>query len=261
MSVSAADRLRDIDRGRLLAGVAVVAVLTTLAVLLVIELNDSNPGGSAAAPPPLAEPTEAPSATVTASDTEPPLATEPPPEESPTGDLAPGTTAIFRGEPATGPWQTIGSIEEITAPGAGPVAAGDHQELWKAVGLPDDLWDELVARVSLEAVLLGPPLERPVLDGAAGSEVFNARGGLQWTNDDTEGRGLVVGFDAIYDHDGMAIWPRWAFLIDPETHEVLVEFPRVEVTEDEVDTVEEATARLREQLWPLVLAEPALEQR
>lgn len=260
MSVSAADRLRDIDRGRLLAGVAVVAVLTTLAVLLVIELNDSNPGGSAAAPPPLAEPTEAPSATVTASDTEPPLATEPPPEESPTGDLAPGTTAIFRGEPATGPWQSIGSVSERTAAGADPLATFGYEDDWKAYGLSDQLWDELVARVSLKAVPLGPPLERPVLNGAAGSEPFNARGGLQWTDEDTEGRGHLVAFDAIYDHDGMAVWPRWAFLIDAETHEVLVEFPRVEVAEDEVDTVDEATDRLSEQLWPLVLEQPRNQQ-
>ncbi|MBW3602403.1 MAG: hypothetical protein KY434_06870, partial [Actinobacteria bacterium] len=36
--------------------------------------------------------------------------------------LEPGTTAIFHGGPATGPWQQIGSVAEITHPRAAPTA-------------------------------------------------------------------------------------------------------------------------------------------
>lgn len=263
--MSAADRLRDVDRRRLLAAVFVVVVLVTLAVLLVVELTDSGPGGSAAPPPAVTEepdePVVVPSEAETPSASEAPVVSEPPPTESPTGDLEPGTTAIFRGEPATGPWQGIGSVREITAPGAGPAATFSYDGSWAAHDLPDSLWDELVARVSLQAVALGPPLERPVLDAAAGAEVFNAGGGLRWTNEDTLGRGLLVGFDAIYDADGVARWSRWGFLLHPETYEVLVEFPRVEVAEDEVDGVVEATDRIGDMAWEAVLDQPVLEDR
>lgn len=253
--------------GRVAAGAFVVVVLAVMAGLLVFFLRDDS-GGSAAEPLPAPSPTTAPAPSEPVEEpvgeaTAPPTppASEPvpvEPTELPTGDLVPGTTAFFHGEPATGPWQTIGSVSEITAPGAGPVARDDHQDFWAAHDLPDDLWDRLVARVSLEAVELGPPLERPVLNGAAGSEVFNARGGLHWTNEETGGRGLMVAFDAIYDDDGLAHWPRWAFLIHPETYAVVAELPRVEVSEAEVETADQATDRLLDQIWALVLDEPVL---
>lgn len=265
--MTASETPSGVDRGRIAAGVFAITVLLVLAGLLLSYLLRPDPNGSAAQPlptpaPTAAEPAPADPEPATPTETTPDPTTSPTaapePTELPTGDLEPGTTAIFHGQPATGPWQTIGSIREITADGAGPVAAGDYQEFWAAHGLPDELWDTLVARVSLQAVELGPPLERPVLNGAAGSEVYNARGGLHWTNEETRGRGHLVAFDAIYDDNGLARWPRWAFLVDPQTHEVLAELPRVEVSEDEVETVDQATDRLLDQIWELVLDEPVI---
>ena len=262
--MTAPDDPPGVDRGRLAAGAFVIAVLLVLTGLLLYYLLRPDPNGSAAQPLPAATPTAqpAPSEPTPAASEPTPAPEHTPtaePTELPTGDLAPGTTAIFHGQPATGPWQTIGSVSEITADGAGPAARFGYEQHWQPHGLPDDLWDELVAHVSLEAIELGEPLNRPVLDAGAGSEILNARAGLHWDADATYGRGLAVGFDAIYDHDGVGVWRRWMFLIHPDTYQVLAAAPRVEVTEDEASTLDEATDRLLDQVWPWVLEQPQLD--
>lgn len=266
--MTASETPSGVDRGRIAAGVFAITVLLVLAGLLLSYLLRPDPNGSAAQPLPTPAPTAAEPApadpepatpTETTPDPTPSPTAAPEPTELPTGDLEPGTTAIFHGQPATGPWQLIGSVREISAVGAGPVATQGYEDHWKAHGLPDELWDRLVAWVSLEAVKLGRPLERPVLDGAAGSEVFNARGGLRWTDEETEGRGHVVAFDAVYDDDGLAVWPRWAFLIHPETHAVVAAAPRVQITEDDARTIDEASDILAARVWEWVLTQPVLE--
>lgn len=179
------DRLKPsvpaVDWGRVAAGLFAGGALALLAGLLAVELAE---------PATTAEPA------------------------TPAGSA---TSALFGGAPATGPWQRIGSVAEVTAAGAGAAAADDLAASWRAHGLPDALWDELVAQVSGDLVAAGAA---PVADDGAGRPA--ATGGVQWTDSDTGGRGIVASFDAVAsDGEGQERRLRWAYVVDPEHHTVV----------------------------------------
>ncbi|CAN5366318.1 hypothetical protein BH20ACT9_BH20ACT9_04450 [soil metagenome] len=145
--------------------------------------------------------------------------------------LEPGTTAIFHGGPATGPWQQIGSVAEITHPRADPTARRAYDRYWVAYGLPNELWDELAAGVSLKLVKLGRPANRPTFDGAPGSEPFNASAGIDLTNQQTGNRGILVSFMGTHIRAKSAVQVNFPFLIDPSTYHILAAKGQVDFSE------------------------------
>lgn len=122
-----------------------------------------------AAPAPVAvEPTPTPTPTPT-------------PSATPTPTLAPTETVLFRGGPATGPWQQLGTVAEITHPNAPPTARYSYTEFWsdpEEENQSDDLWDQIVREVTLQLIDLGEPVDEVVFGGAPGSEPFNSFGGI-----------------------------------------------------------------------------------
>ena len=93
-----------------------------------------------------------------------------------------GQTVLFRGGPATGPWQQIGSVAEITHPDAPETARFAYAEFWsdpEEENQSDERWDEIVAEVAAQAVELGPPADREAFGGVEESVSFNAFGGMQ----------------------------------------------------------------------------------
>ena len=114
---------------------------------------------------------------------------------------------LFNGGPATGPWQQIGSVAEVTHPDAPDTASFAYREFWsdpEEENLSDALWDEITVGVSLELAALGEPVDRPVFDGAAGSEPFNAFAGVQDIDFEQE---LFTAFwsAAVEDESGVAV--------------------------------------------------------
>ncbi len=163
--------------------------------------------------------------------------------------LEPGTTAIFRGGPATGPWQQIGSVAEITHPRAAPTARMSYDENWAARGLPNELWDELAARVSLQLVKLGPPADRPTFNGAPGSEPFNSYAGVDLTEQQTSGPGLLVSFMGTYlAGNNVATQANYPFLVGSSDYSLLAPGPRVDVSERRSKTRAGATDRYYKQV-------------
>jgi hypothetical protein len=117
--------------------------------------------------PPGPSPSTAPIATATATDG---------PAGTPTG------TVLFRGGPATGPWQQLGTVAEITHPDAPATARYSYTNFWTdpaEENQPDELWDQLVTEVTAQLAELGTPVDRPAFGGAPGSEPFNSFGGME----------------------------------------------------------------------------------
>ena len=137
---------------------------------------------------------------------------------------------LFEGGPATGPWQQLGTVAEITHPDAPETARYSYTNFWSdpnEENQSDELWDELVAVVIDELLSLGNPLNRPAFDGGDGSEPFNSFGGVQdiypddaalttywsgaFSDGDRAGRAYVwflVGFDSrvIDQSEPLIIW-------------------------------------------------------
>jgi hypothetical protein len=89
---------------------------------------------------------------------------------------------LFGGGPATGPWQQLGTVAEITHPDAPSTARYSWANFWtdpEEENQPDELWDQIVREVTAQLVELGDPVDRPAFGGAPGSEPFNSFGGLQ----------------------------------------------------------------------------------
>ena len=172
-------------------------------------------------PDPAGEPEPVVSATPTPVESTPePTATPTPtptpmPTPIPTPTQAEGTTVLFNGGPATGPWQQIGSVAEITHPDAPETASFAYREVWSdpdGENQPDSLWDEITAEVAAQAVELGDPVDRPAFGGAAGSEAFNAFGGVEDVDLDQE-RLTAMWLVTFEDHEGPAK-AYFGFLID-----------------------------------------------
>ena len=94
----------------------------------------------------------------------------------------PAQTVLFEGGPATGPWQQLGTVAEITHPDAPETARFSYTNFWSdpnEENQSDELWDRLVQEVTSQLSELGSPIDRPLLDSAEGTEAFNASGGVQ----------------------------------------------------------------------------------
>lgn len=162
----------------------------------------------------------------------------PSPSEAPTIEATPSPTeteservgtVLFEGGPAMGPWQQLGTVAEITHPGAPSSARVSYLNGWSDPddeNQPDDLWDQLVVEVTDQLVALGEPVDRPVFGGAAGSEAFNAAGGMEdvyvddrvfsayWAGsfEDAQGVGrayfhYLIGFDGeVVDRNGPIVY-------------------------------------------------------
>lgn len=194
-----------------------------------------------------AVPTTVPSDTETAEPT-PTTTTTPAPSASPTPTVTPpptptiepappGQTVLFRGGPATGPWQQIGSVAEITHPDAPPTASYAYREGWSDPNEENqspELWDQIVAEVAAQAVQLGPPADRPIFDAAPGTEAFNAFGGIEdiYFEDNV----FSAIWSAVYLDDDVAVQAYFPYLIafTETASEVIARGERLEIREDEV---------------------------
>lgn len=128
---------------------------------------------------PTAMPESTPTPSVTATPTSTPVPTLTP---TPTPTVGPAETVLFRGGPAQGPWQQLGTVAEITHPDAPPSARYSYTNFWadpEEENQPDELWDQLVKEVTAQLVELGEPVDRPAFGGAEGSEPFNSFGGME----------------------------------------------------------------------------------
>jgi hypothetical protein len=173
-------------RTRLVAGAVVVLGLVALA-LWWPRLTAEAPDRAAVLPPPVSEtpaPTDEPTATDQPTPTATPTSSEPTgtPTPTPSPTLAPTETVLFRGGPATGPWQQLGTVAEITHPDAPPTARYSYDNFWSdptEENQPAELWDQLVREVTAQLWELGEPVDEPAFGGAPGSEPFNSFGGVQ----------------------------------------------------------------------------------
>lgn len=104
------------------------------------------------------------------------------PVPTPMPSVGPGETVLFRGGPAQGPWQQLGTVAEITHPEAPPTARHFYTNFWsdpEQENQSDELWDRLVRPVTAQLVELGDPVDRPAFGAAEGSEPFNSAGGME----------------------------------------------------------------------------------
>lgn len=146
-------------------------------------------------PTPSATPT--PTATPTATPTPSSTATPPP---APTEQVG---TVLFQGGPATGPWQQLGTVAEITHPDAPPSARHSWTNFWSdpaEENQPDELWDQIVVEVTDQLVELGTPVDRPAFGGTPGSEAFNSFGGIQDVYEDDEA--FTAQWNGLHEQDG-----------------------------------------------------------
>lgn len=194
--------------------------------------------------------TPEPAATPTPTATATPEPTPEPAVTATTAAAAPGTTVLFHGGPARGPWQQIGSVAEITHPGAPPSARYSYDNFWADPAEENqsaELWDQLVAEVAAQAVLLGPPADRPVMGGAEGSEPFNASGGMQDVYR-TDGA-FSASWSITWLQDGVAVRTYFPYLISFEG-EVIARGEEISVPENAAESVsrrgELAVRRIRQ---------------
>ncbi len=164
-------------RWRVVLAWAVVAVLGLVAVaLLVPRLLGEEPVAAVPTPTPsVITPSPTPVATAT-------VEPSPTPTPTPTTEETRTETVLFEGSPARGPWQQLGTVAEITHPGAPQSASYSWRTFWsdpEEENQPDELWDQLVIEVTDQLVQLGEPVDRPAFGGAEGSEPFNSFGGIQ----------------------------------------------------------------------------------
>ena len=196
------------------------------------------------------EPTPTPSPT-------PQVTATPTPAPSPSVEGVPvGQTVLFRGGPATGPWQQIGSVAEITHPEADPRARFAYDEHWsdpEEENRPPELWDQLVADVTARAVELGEPVDRPVWDAVGGTEAFNAFGGVQESFPD-ERLYLAVWSATYVDDAGGAVMANFAYILTFEDELVHRNDAPILVTEAEAATLEERSTLIRQRLGEWLLA-------
>lgn len=178
--------------------------------------------------------TPEPAATPTPTATATPEPTPEPAVTATTAAAAPGTTVLFHGGPARGPWQQIGSVAEITHPGASPSARYSYDNFWADPAEENqsaELWDQLVAEVAAQAVLLGPPADRPAFGAAEGSEPFNAFGGMQDIYGGQEA--FTALWRVTWIDDEEAVDSYFAYVIDFSAN-VLHRGQRIDVRESEV---------------------------
>lgn len=186
-------------------------------------------------------PTSEPSTPATTPEPEP--STEAPTEEASVDPAVPvGQTVLFRGGPATGPWQQIGSVAEITHPDAPASARFAYDTHWsdpEGANQSDELWDEIVAEVTAQAVELGPMPGRLTFGGAPGSEAFQAFGGLQDVY--REDRAFTAFWTVTWIDDDTAVNTYYPYVISFDEAVIGRGDPfDFEVHEDEVADAEEA---------------------
>lgn len=230
-------------------------------------------GGDRPEPVPTAAPTAEPTpvAVATTLDEPPPtppfIATTPPqttPPAPPSTAVTPpeaplGETVLFRGGPAVGPWQQIGSVAELHHPDADPNAGFYYERNWSdptQENMPASLWDVIVAQVAEQAVQLGPPLDRAPFDRPDESVVHNAFGGTH--SADFDQRLLVAAWAVYYLRpDGVAALTEWPYLITFEGT-ILERGERFEVDEtmftESSAAVDQLTAELDAWSAPLIAA-------
>jgi len=175
-------RVSDGDRGAIssetawrTAAFVAIGFVMLFAWLLLRPDSAAEPDPVVSATPTPVESTPEPTATPTPTPT-------PMPTPIPTPTQAEGTTVLFNGGPATGPWQQIGSVAEITHPDAPDTASFAYREFWsdpEGENQPDWLWDQITAEVMSAGLELGAPVDRPVFGGEPGSESFNSFAGVQ----------------------------------------------------------------------------------
>jgi hypothetical protein len=177
--------------------------------------------GGPAATTPAASPS--PSATVGAL---------PSPSPSPSASAPSAGTVLFGGGPARGPWQQLGTVAEITHPGAPLSARYSYTNFWSdpaEEAQPDALWDQLVTEVTAQLVELGTPVDRPAFGGAPGSEPFNSFGGVQDIYVTSEH--FTAQWSAIFEDDEGVKAAYFWFLIDADG-EIAARAEPVMVTDD-----------------------------
>lgn len=188
-----------------------------------------------AVPTPTASPSSSPS--VVASVT---------PSPSPSVSVGEGTV-LFGGGSARGPWQQLGTVAEITHPGAPLSARYSWVNFWsdpEEENQPDALWDRLVVEVTEQLVELGEPVDRPVFGGAEGSEPFNSFGGVQDVYPDGT---FTASWEAYFeDADGVGE-VYFAFLIS-ESGEIRDSREPLVIRESEVERGDEADQRAYAQI-------------
>ena len=195
------------------------------------------------------------------------VTSEPTPTPSPTPQVTPtptptptpsveevsvGQTVLFGGGPATGPWQQIGSVAEITHPEADPRARFAYDEHWsdpEEENRPPELWDRLVADVTARAVELGEPVDRPVWDAVDGTEAYNAFGGVEESF--PEARLYVAVWSATYmdpGEEGVAVQANFAYILSFEDELVHRNDEPITISELEAPTLEARSALFLERL-------------
>lgn len=155
-----------------------------------------------------------PTATVAPEPTATPMPT-PTPSGSPSGSEGQVGTVLFGGGPARGPWQQIGTVAEITHPGAPSSASYAYREFWsdpEEENQSDELWDRITIEVAAEAVQLGEPLDGSAFGAAEGTEAFNAVGGVAEVYPD-DGVFTALWQADFVDADGVGV-AAWGFVID-----------------------------------------------
>lgn len=208
------------------------------------------------------EVTPTPTATPTPTPTSMPTPTATPtPTPTPSVEEVPvGQTVLFRGGPATGPWQQIGSVAEITHPEADPRARYAYDEFWsdpEEENRPPALWDDLVADVTARAVELGEPVDRPVWDAVDGTEAYNAFGGIEEIFEDERVYTAVWSATFLDPADGVAVQANFVYVLDFDDQVLHRREEPIMVSEAEAATLEARGSlflqRLGEWLEPLGL--------
>lgn len=254
----------DDGAGRVVAGAVLAVVVVLLAVGGLGSAGIGPASGLLDREVPTPEPTPLPVRSSTAEGSEPsdPVVTDQPsttaapsetatPSPTPTATAteSPRQTALFEGGPARGPWQQLGTVAEITHPGAPMSARYSWTNFWSdpdEENQPDELWDQLVIEVTDQLLELGEPVDRPAFGGAPGSEPFNSFGGVQ----DLYGEGVATAtWHGVVDIDGTIARVFFAYLLD--NGEAVDRLEPIFVAEGEVDSAEQAAeiAFERIQIW------------
>ncbi len=214
----------------------------------VVEVTESTPAVEE-------EVTSAPTPTPTPA---PEVTASPTPTPTPSVEEVPvGQTVLFRGGPATGPWQQIGSVAEITHPEADPRARYAYDEFWsdpEEENRPPELWDQLVADVTARAVELGEPVNRPVWDAVDGTEAYNAFGGIEEIFEDERVYTAVWSATFLDPIDEVAVQANFVYVLDFDDQVLHRREEPILVTEAEAETLDTRSAlflqRLGEWLEP-----------
>jgi hypothetical protein len=236
----------------------VYAVLAGLVVVSAVILVPRFLGGASEAPRAVATAPEVPVASPSPSpspadrSTLEPTATpagSPTPTPTPSvPDLPPDQTVLFRGGPAHGPWQQLGTVAEITHPDAPPTARVAYERGWSdpaEENQPPELWDQLVREVTAQLVELGEPVDRPAFGASAQSEAFNSFGGMEDVYRDD--RVFTATWSGVYDDGAGVAQAFYPFVIDFDANVIHRDEPFV-YRESDVDDFRELSDRLQADL-------------